>query len=215
MSRLEVDVRLRYSTGFEVAAAFATERLVTGLVGPSGSGKTSVLSMIAGLRTPDVGRIMVDGAVLFDSKAGVNVVPERRRVGYVFQSSLLFPHLTVRDNLLFGARRSATKTDERATAEVIELLELRDLVGRLPHTLSGGQQRRVALGRAVLMQPRLLLLDEPLSSLDVESAEQVLRLLARLLAQHSIPTIYVTHNETELARFDAASVRMQGGGVRE
>ncbi len=229
MPLLEFDARLRYASGFRVEVRFTTDAPVTGLFGPSGSGKTSVLSMLAGLRKPDAGRIQVGGRVLFDSQAGVNLRPEARRIGYVFQDHLLFPHLSVCRNLLYGWRRQPSggrrptvhpvgRPDARPASNhplsldrVVQVLELGDLLQRFPHTLSGGQRQRVALGRALLANPDLLLLDEPLASVDEELAEKVLDFIEQALNEWPIPTLYVTHNAAELKRLATHIVRLQGG----
>ncbi len=166
MNLIEFNCRLRYASGFVVEAEFTTDARITALVGPSGSGKTSILSMIAGLRRPDVGRITLAGRRLDDTAARVHVAPEARRMGYVFQGHLLFPHLSVRQNLLYGWKRRAATARPAEFDHVVAVLELEPLLERLPHTLSGGERQRVALGRALMCGPELLLLDEPLSSID-------------------------------------------------
>lgn len=208
MNRLEFDCKLRYPSGTVVDVKFETEALVTGLLGPSGTGKTSVLSMIAGLRSPTTGHITFAGQCWFDDRHGINIAPEKRRVGYVLQEPLLFPHLSVRSNLNYGQhRRVPTQTSvPSAWQELIELLEIGNLLDRLPSTLSGGQQRRVAIGRAILAQPRLLLLDEPLNSLDADRGDRVLVLIQQLVSRFEIPVIMVTHQYGELASFAAKQV---------
>jgi molybdate transport system ATP-binding protein len=227
MSRLEFDCRLRYPTGFQLDARFTTESLVTALVGPSGSGKTSILSMIAGLRRPDSGRIRLvdlngrDGQakqgerVLYDSAAAINLQPERRRVGYVFQDHLLFPHLSVRENLRYGMERRAADARSFAIEEVVEVLELGELLTRPPPTLSGGQRQRVALGRALLCGPDLLLMDEPLASVHQELKGQLLEFLRRSVERWHVPTIYVTHDPAEAATVAGGTVRVEAGAVVE
>src|SRR5579859_2780388 len=153
MSFFEFRCKLRYPSGFEVDCAFGTDAEVTSLCGPSGSGKTSVLSMIAGLRRPDSGRIQLGQRILFDSAVGINLPPEHRRIGYVFQDQLLFPHLSVEENLKFGWRRKPADARPIDLTRIVQVLELGDVLKRLPHTLSGGQKQRVALGRALLCGP--------------------------------------------------------------
>lgn len=213
MPRLEVDCTLHYRSGFKVQAQLDTEARVIGLLGPSGSGKTSLLSMIAGVRQPDVGRIVDDGRVLFDHERHVNLPPEQRHVGYVYQESLLFPHLSVRDNLLYGRRRMSPRGELRELDEVAAKLELTELLDRPPGTLSGGQQRRVAVGRAVLMAPRLLILDEPLNSLDEDRGTAVLDLIRYTIERHATRVLYVTHVPTELQGLGATVFEMRQGRI--
>jgi molybdate transport system ATP-binding protein len=196
-----------------VDAAFATDAAVTALFGPSGSGKTSVLSMIAGLRRPDAGRIRVGTRLLFDSRTRVDLPPEKRRVGYVFQDHLLFPHLDVRGNLLYGWRRRAREARAVSFDKVVRVLELSDLLARLPHSLSGGQRQRVALARGLLCGPDLLLLDEPLSSVDEELRQRVLDYIRSVLQEWRVPTLYVTHNAAEVRQIAVRVVRIDQGRV--
>jgi len=213
MPRLEFRCRLIYESGFHVDAAFDSDAPVTALCGPSGSGKTSVLSMIAGLRRPDSGFIRLGDRVLFDSAAGVHLPPERRGVGYVFQNHLLFPHLDVRGNLLYGWRRRRGRPARADLDKVTRVLELGDLLGRMPAGLSGGERQRVALGRALLCAPALLLLDEPLASVDQDLKGRVLDYIERALADWSIPTLYVSHDPGEIARIAGRVIRLDGGHV--
>jgi molybdate transport system ATP-binding protein len=214
VSLLEVACRLRYPAGFLLDAAFTTDAPVTALLGASGSGKTSILSAIAGLRRPDAGRICLEGRVLLDRAAGINLAPEDRRVGYVFQHQLLFPHLTVRRNLLYGRRRRPPGPRRIDFDRVVEVLELGEVLDRLPHTLSGGQGQRVALGRALLSEPGLLLLDEPLASLDEELRERVLGYVEQVLHEWQVPTLYVSHNPAEVRRVAGWVVRLEAGRVQ-
>jgi molybdate transport system ATP-binding protein len=193
--------------------AFGTDAPVTALFGPSGSGKTSILSMIAGLRRPDAGFIRLGAHLLFDSPTGVNLPPEKRKVGYVFQDHLLFPHLDVRGNLLYGWRRRPREARAVDFDKVVQVLELSDLLKRLPHSLSGGQRQRVALGRGLLRGPDLLLLDEPLSSVDEDLKQRVLDYVERALDEWRIPTLYVTHNSAEARRVAGWVVRIEQGRV--
>jgi molybdate transport system ATP-binding protein len=215
VSLLEFDCALRYPSGFRLEAVFRVEAGVTALLGPSGSGKTSVLSIIAGLRRPDRGRVRLGDEVLLDTTIGRDVPPERRGIGYVFQDFLLFPHLTVRRNLLYGWRRRRPEARPPAFERVVAVLELGDLLGRLPHTLSGGQRQRVALGRALLCGPRLLLLDEPLAGLDEALRGRVLDYFEQVLKEWSLPALYVTHNRAEADRLAGRVVRLQAGRVQD
>ena len=196
----EVDVAKRLGDA-EIALAFASDAGVTALFGPSGSGKTSILNMIAGLLTPDRGRIAVGGETLFGPD--VNLPPEARHAGYVFQDARLFPHLRVRANLLYGAGRGAGGV---TLDEVIDLLGLDHLLGRWPRTLSGGEAQRVAIGRALLSNPRFLLLDEPLASLDRARADEILAMIERIRDQLRLPILYVSHNRAEVDRLKASVV---------
>jgi molybdate transport system ATP-binding protein len=171
---------------------------ITALFGPSGAGKSTVLAAMAGLLRPAFCRLAVDGATLADTDAGIWVAPERRRVGLVFQDALLFPHLSVAANLRFGLRRAGPGAI--GFDEVVGLLGLGALLPRRPHTLSGGQRQLVAIGRALLGQPRLLLLDEPLASLDAARKAEILPFLARLKTALALPMLYVTHALEEVAQ---------------
>jgi molybdate transport system ATP-binding protein len=184
-----------------------------GLFGPSGSGKTSLISMIAGLLRPDDGRIALDGDVLFDAAARIDVKPWKRRIGTVFQEGRLFPHLSVRHNLDYGRWASGLKPDIRAFAHATELLDIGHLLDRRPGKLSGGERQRVAVGRALLMQPRLLLLDEPLASLDAARKAEILPYLERLRDDSKLPMIYVSHDAAEVARIATHVVRLEAGRV--
>ena len=190
----EIDIRLRRGER-EIACAFASDAAATVLVGPSGAGKTSVLHAVAGLLRPEAGRIAVGGVALFGP--GVDMPVERRRAGYVFQDTRLFPHLSVQRNLLYGA------TDPAELREVATLLDIATLFDRKPVTLSGGEARRVAIGRALLMRPAFLLLDEPTVSLDAARREEVLCAVERARDAAGVPVLMVTHDEAEAARVGA------------
>jgi molybdate transport system ATP-binding protein len=209
---LAVDVEKRLGD-FSIAAAFEAAGGVTALFGASGSGKTSIVSMIAGLLTPDRGRIQFGDVVLFDAKAGVDVPAHRRDIGYVFQEGRLFPHMNVATNLDYGRWMRGRQRDPAATARVVDLLGIGHLLKRRPGALSGGERQRVAIGRALLMQPRLLLLDEPLASLDAARMREILPYLVRLRDEGGIPMIYVSHHAPELRRIATAVVLLDGGRV--
>jgi molybdate transport system ATP-binding protein len=213
MPLLECSCQLRYPSGFRAEPAFVTDAPVTALFGHSGSGKTSILSMIAGLRRPEAGSIRLGSRLLFDSNTGVNLPPEQRRVGYVFQDHLLFPHLDVRGNLLYGWRRRPKEARAVEFEKVVSVLELGDLLDRQPQSLSGGQRQRVALGRGLLCGPELLLMDEPLSSVDEELKDRVLSYVERALKECSMPTLYVTHNAAEARRMAGWVVCVEHGRV--
>lgn len=215
MPWLEFDVRHRYASGFQLELRFGTDAAVTGLFGPSGSGKSSVLSMIAGLRSPQAGRISLRDHVVFDSAKRIDLPPEQRRVGYVFQDHLLLPHLSVRRNLLYGARRRHDKRTPEGTrislTRVVDVLELGPLLERAPLSLSGGEKQRVAIGRALLANPYVLLLDEPLSSVGESLRERILKFIERVLSEWHVPTLYVTHDASELDRVAQRVVRIAEG----
>jgi molybdate transport system ATP-binding protein len=212
---LEFDCCLSYAGGLVLDAVFHCQTTVTVLSGPSGSGKTTILSVIAGLRTPQRGKIQLGEVALFDSSKGINLPPESRRIGYVFQDHLLFPHLRVRENLLYGRRRRRRDAQSIDFSRVVEVLELGALLARLPQTLSGGQKRRVALGRALLSGPRLLLLDEPLTALDEGLKGRILDYIELVLREWNVPMLYVTHDAGELERMAEQVVWLQGGRVVE
>lgn len=196
---------------FSIAVRFESTSRATALFGPSGSGKTSIVNMIAGLVAPDRGRVLCNGRLLFDSQAKVNVPPHRRRVGYVFQDGRLFPHLSVRRNLDYGRRMCGLARDYAEWDRVVAMLELRYLLDRRPGTLSGGERQRIAIGRALLMRPQLLLLDEPLASLDAARKAEIMPYLERLRDEAGVPMIYVSHHAGELRRIAATVVRIDTG----
>lgn len=211
MSRLHFDCRLRYPDGFELDARFETGAGVTALFGPSGSGKSSTLALSAGLRRPDAGVIRLGERTLVDTATRSFVPPEQRRIGVVFQDHLLFPHMTVEENLRFGLGRAAARAmDLSRVAEVLEIGELRP---RFPHTLSGGQRQRVALGRALLRGPELLLMDEPLTALDEELKDRILTYLERAVAEWRIPTLFVSHDQADVRRLADQVVVLEAGKV--
>ena len=209
---LAVDVEKRLGE-FSIAARFETAAGVTALFGPSGAGKTTLVNMIAGLVAPDRGRIMLADAVLFDSARRINVPAHRRRIGYVFQEGRLFPHLSVAGNLDYGRRMCGLAPDRAQMARIVELLDLGHLADRRPGKLSGGERQRVAVGRALLMRPRLLLLDEPLASLDAARKREILPYLERLRDEVGIPMVYVSHHAGELTRIATSVVRLDAGRV--
>jgi molybdate transport system ATP-binding protein len=212
MTMLAVDVEKRLGE-FSIAARFETAAGVTAVFGPSGAGKTTVVNMIAGLVAPDRGRITLADAVLFDSAQRIDVPAHRRRIGYVFQEGRLFPHLSVAGNLDYGRRMCGLARDATQMARIVELLDLGHLTVRRPGKLSGGERQRVAVGRALLMRPRLLLLDEPLASLDAARKREILPYLERLRDEVGIPMVYVSHHAGELRRIATSVVRLDAGRV--
>ncbi len=201
--RITIDVRMTLGGG------------LTALLGPSGAGKTTLLNVVAGLMRPDHGVVTLDGRVLTDTARGTWVAPHERGIGYVFQESRLFPHLTVRQNLGYGRWFAANGDAGVVTAEVIELLSLQPLLHRHPGRLSGGEKRRVALGRALLARPRLLLLDEPLGPLDVARRQEILPYLDRLISELRVPMVYVTHDEREIHGRAQQVVRLEQGQIQD
>lgn len=192
---MSLEIALRHRLGaFSLDLAFLSEAGVIALFGPSGSGKTSVVNAIAGLLRPDSGRVVVDGATVLDTKAGVFVPPHRRRVGLVFQDARLFPHLTVRQNLVFG-RWFTPRAERRGDLDhVVALLGIGHLLKRRPAGLSGGERQRVAIGRALMNDPDLVLVDEPTAALDTALGRQVVQLLRREIKDRGKTGIMVTHD---------------------
>jgi molybdate transport system ATP-binding protein len=212
LEMLSVDVEKQLGD-FTIAAAFAAAGGATALFGASGAGKTSLINMIAGLLRPDRGRIALDGTTLFDDAARIDVPAWRRRIGCVFQEGRLFPHLSVRHNLDYGRWMGRHAADPAAFAHVVELLDIGPLLDRRPGKLSGGERQRVAVGRALLMRPRLLLLDEPLASLDAARKGEILPYLERLRDEARVPIIYVSHDAAEVRRLATRVVMLEAGRV--
>jgi molybdate transport system ATP-binding protein len=200
-SRLKLDARLELGSG------------LTALVGPSGAGKTTLLNVIAGVVRPERAVVRLDRDVLADTDAGIWQAAHRRRIGYVFQEPRLFPHLTVRQNLLYGRWFRRGVSTDISPDEVIHLMNLGPLLARRPSRLSGGEKQRVGLGRALLAAPRLLLLDEPLASVDREHRAEILPFLDRIRAEHALPAIYVTHSWSEVANRADHVVQLRDGQV--
>ena len=212
---LEVRVKRRQGK-FTVNADFSVEDTgITALSGPSGAGKTSIVNMLAGLARPDQGRITLNGRCLFDADNGIDVAPQKRRVGYVFQEARLFPHLSVRANLCYGMR--LLKPAERYVGfeQVVELLGIESILSRRPAKLSGGEKQRVAIGRALLCSPVLLLMDEPLASLDGERKAELIPFISRLAGDFSLPILYVSHMLNEIACLADYLVMVKDGEARE
>src|SRR3954471_12401154 len=209
---LSVDVEKRLGD-FIIAAKFETAAGATALFGPSGAGKTSLVNMIGGLLMPDRGRIALGDEVLFDSAARIDVPAHRRRIGTVFQEGRLFPHMTVARNLDYGRWMSGLPSDQAEQDRVVDLLDIGALLQRRPGRLSGGERQRVAIGRALLMKPRLLLLDEPLAPLDRARKQEILPYLARLRDDAKVPMIYVSHQAGEIQRLCSQVVRIEDGWV--
>jgi molybdate transport system ATP-binding protein len=209
---LEVDIAHRLGT-FGLEARFVSEGRLTALFGRSGAGKTTLINIIGGLIRPGRGRIVVDGTTLVDTDRGVFVGKHRRRVGYVFQEGRLFPHLTVRQNLLFGRWFTPSADRKLDLRSVLDLLGIEHLLERRPGALSGGEKQRVAIGRALLTSPRLLLMDEPLASLDEARKAEILPFIERLRDEARVPIVYVSHSLAEVARLATTVVMLEGGRV--
>jgi molybdate transport system ATP-binding protein len=207
-----IEVAFQHRQGdFTLDVSFRSAAQLIALFGPSGSGKTTVLNVIAGLVQPREARVIAAGRVLTDTNASVFVPPHRRRIGYVFQEGRLFPHLTVRQNLSYGRFFTPRAKRFNEPDEIIELLGLRALVDRRPSYLSGGEKQRVAIGRALLASPRLLLMDEPLASLDEARKAETLPYIERLRDEFAIPMVYVTHSRPEIEQLRAEVVWIEDG----
>ncbi|MCW1383891.1 ATP-binding cassette domain-containing protein [Novosphingobium sp. KCTC 2891] len=207
---LEVAVTLRRG-GREIAARFVTGAGITALYGPSGAGKTSVLDAVAGLLRPAAGRVVLGGTVLFDKAQGIDLPPERRGCGVVFQDLRLFPHRRVRDNLLYGWKLAPPARRWMQLDEACAFLGIGHLLERMPRTLSGGEAQRVAIGRALLSAPRVLLLDEPLSSLDAPRREGIMQVIERIRDELHLPVVLVSHDLAEIDRLADQVVPMGEG----
>ncbi|WP_375778290.1 molybdenum ABC transporter ATP-binding protein [Bradyrhizobium sp. ma5] len=209
---LRVDITKQLGE-FSLTAAFTSEGRVTGLFGASGSGKTSLINTIAGLVRPDRGTIVIDGETVDDTAAGIHIPTYRRRIGYVFQDARLFPHLDIRQNLDYGRRMNGLTEDPAQDKRVVDLLDIGALLDRRPGKLSGGERQRVALGRALLSKPRLLLLDEPLGALDESRKLEILPYLVRLRDEAGVPMVYVSHDAAELRQLATQIVMLRRGQV--
>lgn len=211
MSRLEFCCQHRFAGGFELDIQFEATDGVTAIFGPSGSGKSTSLSITAGLMRPQSGFVRLGDRVLLDTAAGKFVPPDRRRIGFVFQDHLLFPHMSVRRNLLYGKRRRPGR--DISFDRVAEILELDHMLDRYPITLSGGQRQRTALGRAILSGPDMLVMDEPLTALDEGLKDRILTYLERVVTEYQLPTLFVSHDQTDVRRLSDRVVVIEAGRV--
>jgi molybdate transport system ATP-binding protein len=195
---------------FRLEVVERVQAVVLGLFGPSGSGKTTVLESVAGLRRPERGRIEVEGRTLYSSKEGVDLAPRLRQIGYVPQDSVLFPHMNVRKNILYGAHRGNGITLGR----ILEILEIEPLLERRVASLSGGERQRVALARALMSSPRLILLDEPLAAVDLELRRRIVPCLRRIRDELGVPMVYVSHDAAEIRSIADRAIVLDRGTVR-
>jgi molybdate transport system ATP-binding protein len=210
---LKAEIRLRLSSAFQLDCRFEIPSGFTLLFGASGAGKTSVLDCIAGLKTPDAGIISIDGASLFDSDNRIDVSPPQRRLAYVFQNLALFPHLTVRENVVYGLQHEQAESLISRCREILSQFGIDHLSARRPSVLSGGERQRVALARSLVTDPRALLLDEPLAALDRPTRIRILNDLRSWNAAHKVPILYVTHSVREALALGERVLMMQQGRV--
>ncbi len=209
---IEISCRRRLGE-FQLDVDLKLEGPVSALYGPSGAGKTTVLQIVAGLTRPDAGRVVVNGVTWFDSTAGIDLPSHRRRIGYVFQEGRLFPHLSVRKNLAYGRWFRRGRAARVNADDVVELLGIAHLLDRWPVNLSGGEAQRAAIGRALMSDPDLLLMDEPLASLDAARRAEILPYIEKLRDRFGLPTIYVSHAREEIERLANEIVTMEAGQV--
>ncbi len=209
---IEIQARLKRKH-FELDASLQLNQRVTAIYGPSGAGKSTLLSIIAGITQPDSGRIVIDGECLFDSQARINKPIHQRKIGLVFQDGRLFPHLTVEHNLSYALNFTPVQNQQFQLKQIVELLEIGHLLKQRPHQLSGGEKQRVALGRALLSSPRLLMLDEPLASLDDRLKSQILPFLKLVSDEINIQMIYISHSKEEIMQITDNLIDIQLGKV--
>lgn len=214
---LQVDIQKRYHAGshssFELQVTFTAQPGVTTVVGHSGAGKTTLLRAIAGLCNPDSGRIVIAGRVLFDSQKKIKVESAKRKVAFVFQDLALFPHLTVQENVCYGLRTLERNERERRVTAILDSFQIAKLSSRMPREISGGEQQRVALARSLVTEPSVLLLDEPLSSLDAHTKAAIIDDLRAWNEAHRIPMLYVTHNYEEVFALGEHAISLEGGEI--
>ncbi len=199
---------------FKLDVSLQIDTRVTAIYGPSGSGKSTILSLIAGITQPDSGYIAIDGECVFDSESKLNKPIHQRRIGLVFQDGRLFPHMNVEQNLTYAFKLNAHQQQLIQPAEIMQLLALDTLKKRHPHQLSGGEKQRVALGRALLSSPKLLMLDEPLASLDDKLKQQILPYLKLVAENIQVPMLYVSHSKDEISQLTSEIIYLQKGRVR-
>lgn len=210
---IEIQVSLRRQQ-FKLDVDLRLEHRVTALFGPSGSGKSTLLGIIAGIIQPDSGRIEIDGECIFNKQDHINKPMHQRKIGLVFQDSRLFPHLTVEDNLSYALQFLTAQNQHFHLKNIVELLELGNLLKQRPHQLSGGEKQRVALGRALLSSPKLLLLDEPLASLDERLKKQILPFLKIVADEINVPMIYISHSREEIMQITNNLINIEFGKIK-
>ncbi len=207
---LDVDIRIALPE-FSLHACFNAPNGITAICGPSGSGKTTLINALAGTVRPDQGHIRMDGAVFFCADSEICVPTEKRRIGYIFQDARLFPHMTVAQNLMVGRRFQHLPNDPALFHEIVQMLGIGSLLSRRPSRLSGGEKQRVAIGRALLAEPQLILADEPLSSLDAARKDEILPYFETLRDQKALPIVYVSHQPDELKRLANTTLTLDQG----
>jgi len=210
---LEVDVEKRYS-GFHTRAEFSLSSERCGVFGPSGSGKSTLMHLLAGLTDPDRGHIRLNDKTLFDSSRNINLPPQKRRIGVVFQHAHLFPHMNVRKNLSYGLKRRSSGANDIDPQQLIEVLQLTNMLERRVSKLSGGERQRVALGRTILASPDLILMDEPLTGLDAELKYKIIPHLQRVFSEFSIPVLFISHDLQEMRVMTDNVLVMQDGTIK-
>jgi molybdate transport system ATP-binding protein len=210
---VRIDIARRLSESFELRASFRASAGFTMILGPSGSGKTTLLDCIAGLARPDSGRIAIGERVIFDSARGIDLPPASRRIGYLFQSLALFPHLTVERNVEYGIARMPAAERERRVSAILDSFRIGDLRGQRPGEISGGERQRAALARSLVTDPAVMLLDEPLSALDLGTRSKIIEDLRRWNERHRIPILYVTHAPEEAFALGERVVVLEAGRV--
>jgi molybdate transport system ATP-binding protein len=213
MSILDVKFQHHFPSGFDLNINFQIDHLITSIFGSSGSGKTSILAMIAGLKAPTTGKILLNGRVLYDSATKINIPIYERKVGIIFQDHLLFPHLSVENNLKYAWRSNVYPQQHPDFERVYKVLEIDHLLSRYPRSLSGGECQRVAIGRTLLSNPEALLMDEPLASLDDRLRDCILNYLERIIEEWNIPAIFISHNQSLVQRFSSHTIIIDQGRV--
>lgn len=211
---IEVVAQLK-RPNFELNISLQLNQRVTAIFGPSGSGKSTILGVIAGIIKPDSGRIVINNECLFDSRQHINTPIHERRIGLVFQDGRLFPHLNVAQNLSYAMHFVPKEQQQFNMEHIVQLLEIGPLLLQRPHQLSGGEKQRVALGRALLSSPRLLMLDEPLASLDDRLKNQILPFLKLIADEINIPMIYISHSKKEIMQITSNLIHILNGRIKE
>ena len=203
---MTIEIAAQHHFGdFKLDIAFKTTARIVAITGPSGAGKTTIINVVAGLLKPETGRVVIDDLVMVDTVQNIFIAPHKRNIGYVFQDTRLFPHLSVEQNLVYGKWFTTSQVE---AASIVELLGIGHLLKRKPTHLSGGEKQRVAIGRALLQGPRLLLMDEPLSSLDLARKQEILPYLENLKRETRVPIIYVSHSRDEVEQLADEIVEM-------